>query len=146
MKSITFPLQLLASSLAESALDIAGYPVLRDGNILNLAGQQLSVAEACSGLRALMSLSFFSLCYAYLFDPRVSVRWLLLAASIPTALVANAGRIVITGILASYDEKLATGVFHSLSGWVIFLIAIVLLAGVKIALVRVLGRPQERAR
>jgi exosortase len=146
MKSITFPLQLLASSLAEKVLDLAGYSVLREGNILNLAGQQLSVAEACSGLRALMSLSFFSVCYAYLFDPRVSMRWLLLAAAIPTALVANAGRIVITGVLASFDQKLATGVFHSLSGWAIFLIAITLLVGIKAVLVRLLGRPAEELR
>lgn len=146
MKSITFPLQLLASSMAERVLDLSGYSVLREGNILNLAGQQLSVAEACSGIRALMSLSFFSLCYGYLFDSRISMRWLLLAAAIPTALVANAGRIVITGVLAGFDEKLATGVYHNLSGWVIFLIAIVLLAGIKVLLVRVMGPAPEAVR
>src|SRR5262249_23512018 len=58
---ITFPLQLLASRLAEFALMAIGIPVLREGNILELAGQKLSVVEACSGIRSLLTLSFLSL-------------------------------------------------------------------------------------
>ena len=65
---LTFPLQLFASRVAERALDLLGYPVLRDGNILELASQKLSVAEACSGIRSLLSLTFLSLVYAYFFD------------------------------------------------------------------------------
>ena len=65
---ITFPLQLFASQVAEFSLGLMGIPVLRDGNILELASQKLSVVEACSGIRSLLSLSFLSLVYAYFFD------------------------------------------------------------------------------
>ena len=57
---ITFPLQLFASQVAEFCLGLIGIPVLRDGNVLELASQKLSVVEACSGIRSLLSLSFLS--------------------------------------------------------------------------------------
>jgi exosortase len=126
---ITFPLQLFASSVAEGALDLLGYPVLRDGNILELASQKLSVAEACSGIRSLMSLSFLSLIYAYFFDTRVWMRWVLFAATIPIAIIANAGRVTITGILSEINPELARGFFHELEGVLIFAIAFILLIG-----------------
>ena len=124
---ITFPLQLFASRVAEGALDLLGYPVLRDGNILELASQKLSVAEACSGIRSLLSLSFLSLVYAYFFDNRVWMRWVLFGATIPIAIIANAGRVTITGILSEINPELAHGFFHELEGWVIFVIAGILL-------------------
>lgn len=120
---ITFPLQLFASRVAELSLSFLGYPVLRDGNILELASQKLSVAEACSGIRSLMSLSFLSLVYAYFFDKRVWMRWVLLGATIPIAIIANAGRVTITGILSEINPELARGFFHELEGYVIFIIA-----------------------
>ncbi len=126
---ITFPLQLFASWVAENTLYLLGYPVLRDGNILELASQKLSVAEACSGIRSLLSLSFLSLVYAYFFDRRVWMRWVLLAATLPIAIFANAGRVTITGILSEINPELAHGFFHELEGWVIFVIAGVLLIG-----------------
>jgi len=124
---ITFPLQLFASQVAETVLTLLGRPVLRDGNILELASQKLSVVEACSGIRSLLSLSFLSLIYAYFFDHRVWMRWALLIGTIPIAVFANAGRVTITGILSEIDVELARGVFHSIEGWVIFAIALVLL-------------------
>jgi exosortase len=127
LKSVVFPLQLLSSQLAETALELLNYTVVRDGNVLELAGQQLSVVEACSGIRAVLSLSFFSVCYGYLLERRVAMRWLLLAATVPVAILANATRIVATGILGEIDQKLATGFFHAISGWVIFVISVVLL-------------------
>jgi len=125
--SVTFPLQLFASSVAEWALDLMGFPVLRDGNILELASQKLSVAEACSGIRSLLSLSFLSLVYAYFFDTRVWMRWVLLIATIPIAIIANAGRVTIAGVLSEINPELARGFFHELEGWVIFVIAFVML-------------------
>ena len=126
---ITFPLQLIASGVAERVLDFLGYPVLRDGNILELASQKLSVAEACSGIRSLMSLSFLSLIYSYFFEERVWMRWLLFFATIPIAIIANAGRVAITGMLSEVNTELAQGFFHELEGWVIFIIAGVMLVG-----------------
>src|SRR5258706_7151486 len=126
---ITFPLQLFASQVAEVSLVLMGIPVLRDGNILELASQKLSVVEACSGIRSLLSLSFLSLVYSYFFDKRVWMRWVLFIATIPIAILANSGRVTITGVLSEINPELARGFFHSLEGWIIFLIALVMLGG-----------------
>jgi exosortase len=124
---ITLPLQLFASQVAETILGWIGIPVLRDGNVLELASQKLSVVEACSGIRSLLSLSFLSLTYAYFFDRKVWMRWVLLAATIPIAIAANAIRVTLTGVLSEIRTDLAQGFFHTLEGWVLFLVALVLL-------------------
>ncbi len=124
---ITLPLQLFASQVAEVILGWIGIPVLRDGNVLELATQKLSVVEACSGIRSLLSLSFLSLTYAYFFDRKVWMRWALLIATIPIAIAANAIRVTLTGVLSEVRTDLAQGFFHTLEGWVLFLVALSLL-------------------
>ncbi len=136
---ITFPLQLLASQVAETVLGWFGIPVLRDGNILELASQKLSVAEACSGIRSLLSLTFLSLVYAYFFDKRVWMRWVLLILTVPIAIIANSGRVTITGMLSEVNPELARGFFHSLEGWIIFMIALAMLLATHVILSRVAG-------
>jgi exosortase len=127
---ITFPLQLFASAVAERSLEVLNIPVLRDGNVLELASQKLSVAEACSGIRSLLSLSFLSLVYAYFFDRKVWMRWVLLIATIPIAIVANSARVTLTGVFSEIDPSLAEGFFHEAEGWVIFVVALVMLVAV----------------
>ncbi len=139
-KQITFPLQLLASRLAESLLQLFGFMVVREGNVLELVGQTLSVAEACSGLRSLHSLLFFSLSYAYLFDPRPSMRWYLLIGTVPVTIVANSARIFLTGLLGEYDQALAQGIYHTISGWSLFVLAIMMIIGLHKALDWILSR------
>ena len=136
--AITFPLQLFASQVAEVVLGWLDIPVLRDGNVLTLASQTLSVVEACSGIRSLMSLTFLSLVYAYFFDKKVWMRWALLIGTIPIAILANAGRVAITGIISEkVSPDLAHGFFHSLEGWIIFLIAFVMLLALHFTINRV---------
>jgi exosortase len=137
---ITLPLQLFASSVAETVLNFIGTPVLRDGNVLELAnGQRLSVVEACSGIRSLLSLSFLSLIYAYFFDNKVWMRWVLLAATIPIAIAANASRVTLTGLISEYRPDLAQGFFHTLEGWVLFIVALVLLVAFHQLINRIYG-------
>ncbi len=140
---ITFPLQLFASQVAEACLGLIGVPVLRDGNVLELASQKLSVVEACSGIRSLLSLSFLSLVYAYFFDQKVWMRWVLLIATIPVAIIANSGRVTVTGILSEINTEWAQGFFHSLEGWIIFAIALVLLGSLHVSINRFAGRNTE---
>ena len=127
LTQITFPLQLLASRLGEFLLLLCGIPVLREGNVLELASQKLSVVEACSGIRSLLSLSFLALVYAYFFDNRAWMRVFLLLATAPIAISANAARIFLTGLLTEYDAKLAQGFLHGAQGWVLFMVALGLL-------------------
>jgi exosortase len=131
---LTFPLQLFASAVAEKSLDVLNVPVLRDGNILELASQKLDVAEACSGIRSLLSLSFLSLVYAYFFDRKVWMRWVLLIATIPIAIIANSARVTLTGLFSEINPALAEGFFHEAEGWVIFVVALVILVVVHQAL------------
>ena len=126
-KQVTFPLQLFASAVAEKSLSLLGIPVLREGNILELADHKLSVVEACSGIRSLLSLSFLSLVYAYFFDTKVWMRGVLLIATIPIAVAANAFRVTLTGVVSDWKREFADGFFHSMEGWVVFLIAFVIL-------------------
>jgi len=124
---ITFPLQILASRFAEATLSLMGVPVIREGNILELPSQRLSVVEACSGIRSLLSLTFLSLVYGLFFEAKTWIRVALFFSTIPIAIFANAGRVTLTGLLSEYDPELASGAFHLVEGWVIFAVALVLL-------------------
>jgi|SRR5581483_2977149 len=124
---ITFPLQLLASSVATGALEVLQIPVVREGNVLQMAEKSLSVVEACSGIRSLLSLTFLALVYGYFFERKTWIRVTLFFATIPIAIIANASRVTLTGILTEYKPELAEGFFHSAEGWVIFMVALMAL-------------------
>jgi exosortase len=125
---ITFPLQILASKLSSNLLPYFGVPVLREGNVINLPVMKLEVAEACSGIRSLMSLFTLSIFYGYFMEKSTWRRVWLALASIPIAIAANAVRILGTGLCVQYwDPEKAMGFFHEFSGWVIFLVSLVCL-------------------
>ncbi|MGH9514615.1 MAG: exosortase A [Terriglobales bacterium] len=125
---ITLPLQMLASKLAAGTLPICGVPVLREGNIINLPAMPLEVAQACSGIRSLMSLTTLAIMYGYLVEPRIWMRVALAAASIPIAVAANGLRIVGTGLIVQYwDPEKAEGFFHLFSGWLVFVFSLLML-------------------
>lgn len=123
---ITLPLQLLASRLAEMSFEMLGYSVLREGNIIELANQRLSVVEACSGLRSLVTLSFFTAVYSYLMEKRNWVRTVLVIAAIPSAILINAMRITLTGVLGKINPAWTKGTVHDITGWVCFAIGFVI--------------------
>jgi len=142
---ITFPLQLLASRLASVLLPLAGVPVLREGNVIQLPSMQLEVAEACSGIRSLMSLFTVAVIYGYFLE-RVTWRRVVLAlASIPIAVAANVARIFGTGLCVQYwDPEKALGFFHEFSGWLMFLVSLGCLYLVHLAMR--LAAPEGRRR
>jgi exosortase len=123
----TFKLQILASQLADFALTVLSVPVLREGNVLELPNQKLSVVDACSGIRSLLSLTFLSLVYGYFFEKKTWIRVVLFFSTIPIAIIANASRVTITGIMTQVKAELAEGFFHEAEGWVIFMVALVIL-------------------
>jgi len=125
---ITLPLQRFAAIVAAHVLPFLGVPVYRQGNIINLPAMPLEVAEACSGIRSLMSLATLAIIYGYLMEPRKWIRVALALAAIPIAVAANAFRIVGTGLLVQYwDPDKAEGFFHAFSGWLIFVVSLGLL-------------------
>src|ERR1039457_6232418 len=122
---ITGPLQILASKLASALLPLFGVPVLREGNVIELPAMKLEVAEACSGIRSLVSLFTLSIFYGYFLEKSTLRRAVLALASIPIAIAANAVRILGTGLCVQYwDPDKAQGFFHEFSGWVMFLMSL----------------------
>ena len=125
---IVFPLQLLASQFGEGALVACQISVLRDGNVLHLANTSLEVAEACSGIRSLISLLSLGIVYSYLMDSRLWVRIVLSVGTVPIAIIANGIRVAGTGIAARfYGPEVAEGFSHTFSGWIIFIAAFIML-------------------
>jgi exosortase A len=137
---IAFPLQTLASKLATAQLQILGVPVLREGNVIHLPAMALEVVEACSGIRSLMSLFTLAIIYGYFLETRFVRRAALALSAIPIAVIANAWRVTGTGLLGEYwDPDKAQGFFHTFSGWIIFVISLLLLFGIH-GLIRVIER------
>lgn len=118
--SLAAPLQLLASNLATHAAQSFGVSVYRDGNIIQLADTSLGVAEACSGLRSLGSLTVGALLVGFLERFGIWTRVGLFVFSIPIAIFFNVVRVTGTALLAERDPDLAMGFYHSISGWLIF--------------------------
>lgn len=126
----TLPLQLIASRLATGVLSVLGFRVVREGVILDVAGHRVSVVEACSGVRYLLSLAFIAVVFAYLADVKaplkVWMRWALLIAAVPIAIVANAIRVAVSAAVPALDS----GTPHEAAGWAVFVLCLFLIFAV----------------
>jgi exosortase len=146
---IAFPLQLFASRCAVWSMQMLGIPVLRQGNVIELKPlnsfetKKLEVVEACSGIRSLMTLITLGVVFAYFTFPKSEpdhpkTRFygmlrsaIIVLSAIPIAIVTNALRVSGTGVLAHYyGTQIADGFFHSFSGWVVYIVAFLMLFGV----------------
>lgn len=122
---ITFPLQMIASQIGEVAIAASGIPVLREGNILLLPGRALEVAEACSGIRSLLTLLMLAIVLGYFTERRIGIRIAIVIAAIPIAVLANAIRVAGTGLMSYWvSPAAAEGFFHTFSGWIVFVVAL----------------------
>jgi exosortase len=117
---ITLPLQLLASRLASGILTVAGFAVIRTGNILSVSGHQVSVEAACNGLRYLLPLAFASMAFAYLNGSRAWIQAALVAAAVPVAILGNALRVA----AAAASPRLAVGDWHTFIGIAVFVLTL----------------------
>ena len=134
---IAFPLQLVASNLGETVIAAAGVPVLREGNVLQLPARTLEVAEACSGIRSLVSLTMLGIVLGYFTERRLPERVVLAVAAVPIAIVANAARVAGTGLASEWiSPAAADGFFHTFSGWLLFVVAFASLIMVQRAMSR----------
>lgn len=138
MTKITFPMQLLASRVAEQSLHLIGIPVLREGNIIHLVGETLEVAEACSGIRSMLSLLAVGTVLAYFTTRKNWQRVVMILSCFPIAIFTNAFRVSMTGVLAHYyGMKAAEGFFHGFSGAVLYFAGLIMVGGVGILLNKV---------
>ena len=87
--------------------------------------------------------------YGYFFDKKDWMRWVLLVATIPIAIAANATRVTLTGLISEYRVDLAQGFFHTVEGLVLFAVSLALLVAFHQLINRIYSarhrQPQEPA-
>ena len=138
--AVTFPLQRLAAEQAAWTLDALGIPVLLDGNIIHLTQLSLGVTEACSGIRSLISLFAGAAAWAYLLLPPGWAMVIFVAATVPITILANAARVVLTGLIGQqFGVKYASGFFHEFAGFAIYVVAFLCLLATH-SLIRAVSR------
>jgi len=141
VNTITLPLQLVASRVAENLLIAAAVPVFRDGNVLELRSTTLEVAQACSGLRSLISLTAIACLIGWAAERSWLRRTIIVAAALPIAVALNGIRVAATGLACeAWGPQMATGTWHELTGWITFAVAIAAL----MLFQRLLPRPRPR--
>ncbi|RLB70545.1 MAG: VPLPA-CTERM-specific exosortase XrtD [Deltaproteobacteria bacterium] len=125
---ISLNLKLLSSQLGVEIMQMAGMSVYREGNVIDLGFTQLQVVDACSGLRYLFPIIVLGLVLAWFFRAPFWKRVLLVASTIPLIVLTNSIRIASTGILYEpFGAKVAEGFFHDFSGWLIFMVTLMIL-------------------
>ena len=145
--ALTMPLKQNVSVIAEQLLYMAGYPIARNGVVLTIGQYQLLVADACSGLNTMFSLSALGLLYLHLMRyPSWLHNGLILASILPIAFCANIVRVMIL-VLVTYHfgDAAGQGFLHNFSGMALFVIALLILFGFD-ALLRLAGGFFRRGR
>ena len=143
--AITGTLKSQIADIVESLLYIAGYPIARSGVILSIGPYQLQVADACSGLHSMFSLSALGTLFMYMMGRKTKLHMgIMLASILPIAFVANIVR-VITLVLVTYylGDEAGQGFLHGAAGIVLLLVALVFFFFLDLALDKVL--PARRA-
>lgn len=135
--ALAFPLKLFVTKVSVASLQLIGVIVMREGNIIMFPSTTLEVADACSGIRSLMSLMALSVAYAYFLSISNFKRWIVIVSAVPIAIITNAMRVIVTGILAQWwGAKAAEGFFHEFAGLAVFALAMVLLVSLGVLLGR----------
>jgi exosortase len=145
---VAFPMQLMASQFGVATLEAMGVPAVREGNIIQLQRATLEVAEACSGIRSLISLGTLALVYGYLGRQAMPARAAVALAVLPVVIVANGLRVAGAGVVAhTWGPQAASGFLHSFSGWLFFGCAVLMLVAVEraAAAIRWPGPPRPPA-
>jgi len=140
--SISLPLKLLSSTAATKIAQATGTVIYQDGNVLEIPGMSLGVEDACNGIAALSSLIASALLLGvFLNGQRRWARLLLVLLAIPIALAVNVIRIAMTAILAESHPRIASGFYHSFSGWLVYLFGLLALFAAASIFNRLPSRP-----
>lgn len=147
---VTIHLRYIASGTAMAVLNGFGLDAIREGTAVVSRGAHpfaVDVAEPCSGLRSLFALMALAAGYAYFNQPTWLRRGILFICSVPLAVAGNVARIVSICLIASCtDPKFATGFYHDYSGYIVFLVAIVLMVVAGEAIDRIFARTSKVSR
>lgn len=143
----TGPLKQYVSVIAEHILYLLGYPIGRSGVTLTVGPYQLLVADACSGLHSMFSLTAMGLLYLYLMEHKSWLRnGILIASILPIAFAANVVRVMVL-VLVTYHfgDEAGQGFIHDSAGIVLFVVALLFLFALDSLLGLILGRRTPKA-
>ncbi|MDZ4199994.1 MAG: exosortase/archaeosortase family protein [Kiritimatiellia bacterium] len=134
LDTISFPLRMFATSGSVAVLNGIGIQTVQVGTAIHSAagsGFKFDVADPCSGLRSLLAMTALTAVYANVTQNAQWKKWLLFAASIPLAIIGNVARIFTVALVAeAFGDKLALGLYHDYSGYVVFTVAILFMIGI----------------
>jgi exosortase B len=136
--ALTAPLKNHVSAIAESALYLIGYPIGRTGVVLTVGPYQLLVADACSGLHSLISMSAMGLLYVYLMGhSNLARNAVLISFLLPIAFLANVVRVVVLVLVTfHFGDEAGQGFIHDFSGIFLFIVGLLLLFAIDACLER----------
>ena len=138
--TITGSLKGLIANIVESALYFAGYPIARTGVILSIGPYQLQVADACSGLNSMFSLSALGTLFMYLMGRKSNLHLgVMLVAILPIAFVANIFRVSALVLVTFYlGDEAGQGFLHGAAGITLMLVSLAFFFGLDFLLDKVL--------
>lgn len=144
---LTSQLQLISSKLGVLVIRLFGGVVFLEGNVIDMGGVKLLVAEACAGLRYLFPLMSIGAIAGFIMRAPVWMRWSVFLATIPVTILMNSIRIGITGLLVEgYGMSHTEGFLHFFEGWVVFVASLVVLVSFAWLLLKLVPGPQSMSR
>jgi len=143
---VAFPLKLFVTKVSVWFLQLCGVIVMREGNIIMFPSTTLEVADACSGIRSILSLLALAVAYSFFIQIPAKFRVLIILMALPIAVFTNALRVIVTGFLAQWwGAKAAEGFFHEFAGLAVFALAMVLLVGLGVLLKKLSSEKEVQA-
>ena len=140
MNNLSTKLQLLSSQMAVFFMRLLDISVFLEGNVIDLGGYKLQVAEACSGLRYLFPLMTLGFLIAYFYKGALWKRCVLFLSSIPITMLMNSIRVGTIGVMVEHwGIGMAEGFLHEFQGWMVFMISTLMMLG-EIVVLNGIGR------
>jgi exosortase D (VPLPA-CTERM-specific) len=122
--NLSTKLQLISSELGVWFMRLIGISVFVEGNVIDLGGYKLQVAEACDGLRYLFPLMTLGFLIAYFYKGAWWKRATLFLSSVPITIVMNSWRIGTIGFMVEHwGIGMAEGFLHEFQGWMVFMLS-----------------------
>jgi exosortase len=129
-QAIALPLQTWTAQIAHVIMQLLGIDSEVSGNLLNVNGKLVTIAEACNGVRGIFALGLVSYAFAFGMPLRNWVRLVILISSPLATLICNVLRIIPTAWLYGYKSESVARIFHDAAGWAILPLAFLLLYGI----------------
>jgi exosortase D (VPLPA-CTERM-specific) len=142
LANLSTKLQLLSSQLGVFVIRLFDISVFVEGNVIDLGGYKLQVAEACSGLRYLFPLMTLGFLMSYFYKGALWKRLVLFVSSVPITVLMNSFRVGVIGVTVErWGIGMAEGFLHEFQGWMVFMASMGLMLG-EIALLNLCGREE----